>query len=54
MLTLLVLAIAFILIVAFAFIMFSVGGAALLIVFGDLIVAVAVIAFIVKIIRGKK
>lgn len=54
MLTLLLLAIALITIVVITFVMLSVGGAAFLIVFGDLIVAIAVIVFIVKFIRNRR
>lgn len=54
MFTLLLLSIAFILIFAFIFTVFSVGGAALMIIFGDLIVAIAIIFIIVKLIRKLK
>ena len=54
MLTLLLLSIAFILIFVIAFITLSVGGTALIIVFGDLIVAIAIIVLIVKLLRRKK
>lgn len=54
MLTLLLLAIALVFIVGLAVILVGAGGAAILLVFGDLIVAIAVIVLIVKFIRRKK
>lgn len=53
MFTLLLLSIAFILFVL-AFIIFSVGGAALMIVFGDLLFAIVVIWLIIKLIRRNR
>ena len=54
MLTLLILAIAFLLIFAIVAIVIGAGGVALFIVFGDLIVAIAIIWLIIKFIRRKK
>lgn len=54
MLTLLLLAIAIILIFVVVFTILSVGGAALFIIFGDLIFAIAVIWLIIRLIRKIK
>lgn len=54
MFTLLLLSIAFILLFVLAFIIFSVGGAALMIVFGDLIFAIVVVYLIIKLIRRNR
>ena len=54
MLTLLLLSIAFILIFVIAFSTIRVGGTALIIIFGDLIVAITIIGVIVKLLRRKK
>lgn len=54
MITLLTIILSLAIILIVAFFIFSIGGAVLLIAFGDLFFAIFVIWLIVKLIRGKK